>query len=109
MSVWIVQCLCGPARHCLLAAAEEGDTAEGLEALVRVQTMHWIATGVLNPWCSLCGARVEAWVYEIGRTSYGTLADAEPALRALEAAQLQTAAALKAQGRAYDGPTTGRN
>src|SRR6266850_6541373 len=104
MAVWIMQALCGPAGHALGAMALEAETADGLQALLRAELMSRMAAGAINPWCGLCGARVEGWRYEAGRSRYATMAEAEPALRASEAAQARTAALLKAQGRAYDAP-----
>jgi len=109
MTVWIVQALCGPARHCILTAAHEADTPARVEHALRHAVSAALVTRQLNPWCGICGARVEGWVYETGRTPYATMAEAEPALRASEAAQTHTAAILKAQGRAYDAPDQRRN
>jgi len=109
MTVWIAQALCGPARHCILAATQEAETPAGLEALLRTTLLTLVAQGAHHPWCGICGARVEGWTYETGRTPYATMAEAEPALRASEAAQAHTAARLKAQGRAYDAPDQRRN
>jgi hypothetical protein len=49
MSVWLVQCLCGPARHCLLAAADEADTPDLAEATLRTALAHLLTAQVLNP------------------------------------------------------------
>jgi hypothetical protein len=104
MAVWIVQALCGPARHCLLAVAQEADAPVEAEAALRTLLANALVQRLINPWCGLCGARVEGWVYEAGRTRHRTLAEAAPELRASEAAQAATAARLKAQGRADDAP-----
>jgi hypothetical protein len=104
MTVWIVQCLCGPARHCILTAAQEAEQPHEAEAALRTALTNAIMQRTINPHCGLCGARVDGWVYEVGRSPHATLAEALPGLRASEAAQAATAARLKAQGLAYDAP-----
>jgi hypothetical protein len=101
--VLLVQCLC-PQRHAILAAASDLYGAELLTTSLREQLRRWLETGTINPWCGLCGAPRETWTYEVGVTRYRTMAEAEPALRQLEAEQIRSAAVLKALGLAYDAP-----
>jgi hypothetical protein len=46
----------------------------------------------LNPWCVLCRAPRDSWVFELAPTVWSSMAEALPALRAAEAAQRVTAA-----------------
>jgi hypothetical protein len=88
--VWIAQCLC-PARHCILAGAETAESRAGAEreilAPLREQVADWLRREIINPWCGLCGAKVETWRYEIGRTRFGSMAEAMPSMREGEAQQ----------------------
>jgi hypothetical protein len=103
MTVYIAQCLCGPARHAILGCAYEGDAgAAKVEGWLRERVKHALAKPVINPHCALCGARVEGWTYEVTPSRFTTLEAATPELKALEAAQVALAAELKARGRAYD-------
>jgi len=95
--VWIAQCLC-PDRHAILAASGEADSEPAA-----MSTIAWplreaieaaLHTGVLNPWCGLCKAGSETWRYEVGRTRYRTMAEAENPLRENEAKQAATRAAF---------------
>jgi hypothetical protein len=92
MAVWIMQVLC-PERHCIAAscalADTEADAREKLDASTR-QTMAELIAGDFNPWCGLCGAKQETWRYELGRTRFGTIAEAQPALREEERKQAIT-------------------
>lgn len=88
--VWIAQCLC-PRRHAILAAsgvAEDQPTAE--ESLVKPLRTHvtrMIGSGTINPWCGLCRAPLESWRYELGRTRFTSMEEAEPHLRQSEREQ----------------------
>jgi hypothetical protein len=95
MTVWIAQCLC-PMRHAILAASgEAADEAEAIKEF-RNPLAEGIALalriGVLNPWCSICNAKPETWDIELGRTSFATMAEAEPSLRKLQDEQMATRA-----------------
>jgi hypothetical protein len=82
--VWIAQCLC-PMRHAILGGA--GEAADEAEARAKVlnplegAVQEAIQIGALNPWCGLCHAKIETWTYEIGRTRFTSMPEAEPALR----------------------------
>jgi hypothetical protein len=91
--VWIAQCLC-PQRHAILAAGGEADgEAAATEAVtypLRKFVEGMLQSGALNPWCGLCSARPSTWRYELGRTRWRTIEEAEPHLRGSEAAQAVT-------------------
>jgi hypothetical protein len=88
MTVWLCQCLC-PGRHCILAASGEADSeaeaARTVRAPFRRQVVALLAAGTLNPWCALCDANRATWRYELRRTRFATMAEAEPALLEAEA------------------------
>jgi hypothetical protein len=88
--VWIAQCLC-PQRHAILAAGGEAeDHSAAEEALIkplRTQVTRMIGSGTINPWCGLCKAPIESWRYEVGRTRFASMAEAEPHLRQNEREQ----------------------
>lgn len=90
MTVWIAQCLC-PQRHAICAAsgeAEDGrDAAESLIKPLRENVSRMIGSGTINPWCGLCHADVETWTYELGRTRFTSMQEAEPELRQNEREQ----------------------
>lgn len=80
----IAQCLCGPARHAILALGINDDALGDEEA---VKGLRWIVemlaagrgqelvqagiaiaelpTMAMNAWCALCGAKPATWIYEI--------------------------------------------
>lgn len=99
--VLLVQVLC-PQRHAILAAASDHHDAAAITETLRTQVASWLASGTIKPWCGLCGAPRETWTSEPAPTRYRTLAEAEPALRQLEAEQIRSAAVLKALGLSYD-------
>jgi hypothetical protein len=81
--VWIAQCLC-PSRHAILAAAGEANSeaeAQSIRAALLCQTDELISREAINPWCAICGAKLETWTYEVGRTAFKTMAEAMPTLR----------------------------
>jgi hypothetical protein len=93
MRVWIAQCLC-PSRHAILACAGECD--DEAEAIRRVRApltetvSDLIALGQLNPWCGLCNAKSETWIFEVCCTRFANMAEAEPILRDNELSQMAT-------------------
>lgn len=92
-SVWIAQCLC-PARHCVLAAANEAETDDEAQAIgdrLRDAVAMLIRAEVLNPHCGLCGAGSETWGYELAKTGFASLNQAQPLLRQMEAEQRRVA------------------
>jgi hypothetical protein len=92
-----VRVLC-PARHCVIAVADECDTrkqAEGLRGKLQARFDQLCESKVLNRRCDLCGST--AFHIEVGRTRFKTLEEATPFLRAGEAAQQATAAEIKAR------------
>ena len=91
----IVQCLCGPARHCIVAIAyssfddvtlTEANPAKYTEGFVE----ELIAVKAINPWCGICNAKRPAWVFEDSPTKYHTMEEAEAALRESERQQAIT-------------------
>lgn len=91
MTVWIAQCLCR-CRHAILAQAlladnESDAIRDGVEPL-REAVNELLASGEMNPWCAICKASAETWHYEVGRTRFATMAEAEPELLRVEAENL---------------------
>ena len=93
MAVWICQCLC-PDRHCILATADEAENEDEASRLIRTplrrKVIELLRDGTLNPWCALCDANRATWRYELRRTAFASLAEALPALRAIEAENVTT-------------------
>jgi hypothetical protein len=91
--VWITQCLC-PQRHCIVAAAgeaeDQADAEEAVDKPLRLKVAAMLKSEAVNPWCSMCKARLETWRYETRRTRFRSMEEAEPALRQEEAAQAVT-------------------
>jgi hypothetical protein len=93
--IHIIQCLCGPERHAILATAYDPNliapekAMQDFKELVSMAAQSWI-----NQFCGLCGSR--AWVYEDGVTRYATVEEALPPLKQNERDQLETAAYLRA-------------
>jgi len=83
----ITQCLC-PSRHCTLAIAwdSKGATNEEMESYLKQVITGLEKQGRINPWCDLCGSRT--FSYETGETKFTTIAEATPALKATEAANM---------------------
>ncbi len=80
--VWIAQCLCGPNRHAILAVARECDDEADPRQLLPVlrKEVANLRRFALNPWCAICGSLEENWRYEVGRTHWRTMKEAEPEL-----------------------------
>jgi hypothetical protein len=92
--VWIAQCLC-PDRHCIIASAGEAESEAEVEAIragLRRMIVEGLRSGTLTGWCGLCGAKRATWRYEVGRTRFASMAEAQPALDRLEAENLLTRA-----------------
>lgn len=84
--VWVAQCLC-PQQHAILAASAEADSEEAAQAISRLLREHvtkLLHDGLFNAWCGICHAASKTWRYELGRTRFVTMADAESELRRLE-------------------------
>jgi hypothetical protein len=88
--VWIAQCLC-PQRHAIVAAGVEAEDLSAAKAALltplRTQVTRMIGSGTINPWCGMCQAPIESWRFEIGRTRFASMAEAEPQLRQSERQQ----------------------
>lgn len=93
--VWIAQCLC-PQRHAIMATAGEAENEpEAQEAILKPLRQHLasaVIVGAINPHCGLCNAQIETWNYEVARTRFRTLKEAEPELRKAEGEQVVMAA-----------------
>lgn len=98
--VHLVQCIC-PARHCIMAVAgeEPPETAAAIVDQLRSAIEQTIAAGRIDPWCALCRAPREQWTFEIVAIPGRTLDEIMPSLRAVEGAQLNYAASLRAEQR----------
>ena len=87
----IVQCLCGPARHCITALAYEPHTGDMTEenAAGRLEQLVDKAIGerLINPWCAICRAKRERWVFEDSKLKFNPLEEARPFLRQAEEEQ----------------------
>ena len=97
----IVQCLCGPQRHCIMALAyEPGETcisgrdrpvtADAAPDLLRTFLDAAIVTKQINPWCAICRTPRAQWVFEDAVLIFDTLEEAQPYLRQLEEQQRQS-------------------
>jgi len=73
----------------MAVSAEAADrlAAEALIERLRTQVRRTIGSGTINPWCGLCHAPAERWRYEVGRTRFASMAEAEPVLRQSEREQ----------------------
>jgi len=112
MRVRIVQCLCGPKRHCILAMAvmDPEHTDEEVIAMVHTAVKEALAgrgepLGVpnMNPWCGICGAPTKTWMYQAAWSRpFKDEAAALAELKANEADQRATAALLDLVDLSYD-------
>ena len=87
--VRLVQCLCGPNRHAILALAYQEGQVEDAVGILHRQMEELIASRGINPWCGICHARQEGWQYEDGPTKFETLEEARPALEEIQQANLR--------------------
>ena len=96
----IVQCLCGPQRHCIMALAYEPGvtfpslpdgpvTAEKAPQILRQLVDIAIAAEQMNPWCAICRAPRAQWLFEDAALAFEALEEAQPYLRQLEEQQRQ--------------------
>lgn len=85
MSVYLIQCLC-PQRHCIAGITYEagGPSNERLAAF-RLVVAQLIKEKTINPWCGICDSR--DWHYEMAKTRYRTMEEAEGPLAEAQAAQ----------------------
>lgn len=110
MSVSLVQCLCGPLRHCIAALAyDESKTDQAAEGELRLWVGMMTLQREINPWCGLCGSMNKHWIFEVGRTKFATIDEAMPYLLKAQREQARAAEALKALGAAYDRLPTSNN
>ncbi|MEP7304192.1 MAG: hypothetical protein ABJA98_01615 [Acidobacteriota bacterium] len=105
----IVQCLCGPQRHAILAMAVSTNLAE---QTTDHEALAWLKAAIglllegrggeiempprIDPWCGLCGAPARDWTYEIGWSrEFEDWGAAQRALRESETDQRASAALLE--------------
>jgi hypothetical protein len=78
--VWIAQCLC-PQRHAITATAAEADDRRDAERNVlhplKLAVRLWLREGKINPHCGICYADKATWKFEVERTRWATMAEAE--------------------------------
>jgi hypothetical protein len=113
----IAQCLCGPARHAILAMALGPATDDItdvqatsslraiIEALVdgRGEALKMGLPPTLNPWCGLCGRHARDWVYEIRRSKpFSDWETAQRFLKECEADQQATKLLMDAIDESFD-------
>lgn len=110
----LVQCLWGPQRHCIVAMPyEPGVTSEQSpldgrpmvldERNAAGYTRHLVDSLIvqrkINPWCGICGARRDVWVFEDRPLAFDTLAEAMPVLEQSARDQAATKAIFDRSGR----------
>ena len=95
----LLQVLCGHRRHALFAIAYQPDQeltpARALNSM-RIFITHLIALRNLNPWCAICRAPDNEWLYEDNELPWGSLEEAMPALRESERRQAEARLILDA-------------
>lgn len=76
----------------LAAAGEAADetAAQDIRTELRRAVIGLLKSGVMNPWCAICGSKRATWRYELRRTVWATMAEAAPQLRQAEAENLAT-------------------
>lgn len=83
----MVQCLCGPARHCIVAMPyepgvsifeDERLTEANAARIVQRSIDVAIVAKAINPWCGLCRAKREQWVFEDSALAFNSLEEAMP-------------------------------
>jgi hypothetical protein len=97
MTVWLCQCLC-PDRHAIMAAVGEAESEAEAERDIRAP-LRWrveelLASGAFNPWCALCDANPATWRYEVRRTKFATMDEAEFEMAKQKAANILTNLAI---------------
>jgi hypothetical protein len=113
MRIRIVQCLCGPARHAILAMAvmDPEHTDDEVGMLVHTAVKEALAgrgadiglPAKINPWCGICGAPTRTWMYQLAWSRpFKDEADALAELKATEADNRATAALLDLVDLSYD-------
>lgn len=104
MKVHIVQCLCGPARHCIIAlaylpgqtSAQNDDfsditlTEENATAYLQKTVDRFIRSQAIDPWCGLCKAKRENWLVEDAITIFDSIEEAKGPLKELAERQAAT-------------------
>lgn len=104
--VKIIQCLCGSARHCIVAEAYEdehaGQADEARISLSKANVSEMIDRDRINPWCGLCGSIFKNWQWEVGETAFTSMDEAMPFLQEEQRKQMETAELLRRAGRAFD-------
>lgn len=94
--IHMLQCLCGPARHAIMAILYDDkiispqDAMDGLRALVEMQ----VDNGMLNRRCEICDKKITEFYYEDKITGEQDWDKAKEITYVLEAQQLATRQAV---------------
>jgi hypothetical protein len=96
MRLHVAQCLCGPARHAILALAKDAsESADALRELLKVAVDEFLAVRGIDSRCGICGAPASQWIYEVGLSrEYPDWDTAKRALKDLEAENRATRAVV---------------
>lgn len=100
--VRIVQALCGPLRHAIMAIAYlPGMSAQGFDdndivltpanaaAYLAAMVNRWLNQRTIGDRCGICDAPAASWFYEDRATNFETMDEAMPHLRDSERRNLQ--------------------
>jgi len=91
--VLIIQCLCGPKRHCIMGAAYDTADRDGCDVKEELHDVIklMIATGAINKWCGICEAPTSEWFYETAASRFTSMEEALPILIRAEEEQRRRA------------------
>lgn len=76
-----------------MAAAGEYEGREAaleLRTALQKQVSEALRSDAINPWCGICNAKLAEWHYELARTRFATMEEAEPVLLKSAAEQAVT-------------------
>jgi hypothetical protein len=100
--IHMLQVLCGPARHCIMAVMYDHavishqDAEDGVRALMEMQLDH----GVINKRCEICDKKIKEFVYERGISKEQDWDKARDYAKQLEVEQRLTRQAVMAERKA---------
>jgi hypothetical protein len=109
----LVQVLC-PRRHTIFGLAFKDHPEEmalqitneflalALKGKIPPELAEFQVVNHLNPWCGLCGAGLDTWTIEAGRTKTKVWDQAIAELRQVESQQVFTRMYLALTGRTFD-------
>jgi hypothetical protein len=111
MRIWIAQCLC-PSRHCLMASVSRDESSGPEEAMQKVRAGvraglsggdYKLGAPPMNPWCGLCGATNDTWIFEVRRSKeFATPEAAVAEIADLVQKQVESKRILDELGFSYD-------